>query len=100
MNEVFYPEQDELGMIGACLTGSIDTCSDALADIRSEWITQDNLRLTFDAIRGLVQENQQPTLKELGKEWRKAYGQLPMPYDTWNQAMEVCPSPANLPYLH
>ena len=98
MSDPYYPNDDELGMIGACLTGSIDTCSDALADIRSEWITQDNLRLTFDAIRGLVQENQQPTLKELGKEWRKAYGQLPMPYDTWNQAMDVCPSPANLPY--
>ena len=98
MSDPYFPKDDELGMIGACLTGSIDTCSDALADIRSEWITQDNLRLTFDAIRGLVQENQQPTLKELGKEWRKAYGQLPMPYDTWNQAMDVCPSPANLPY--
>ena len=98
MSDPYFPNEDELGMIGACLTGSIDTCSDALADIRSEWITQDNLRLTFDAIRGLVQENQQPTLKELGKEWRKAYGQLPMPYDTWNQAMDVCPSPANLPY--
>ena len=98
MNEVYYPEQDELGMIGACLTGSIDTCSDALADIRSEWIQRDDLRLTFDAIRGMVQENNQPTLKELGKEWKKTYGQLPVPFDAWNQAMEVCPSPANLPY--
>ena len=98
MSDPYFPKDDELGMIGACLTGSIDTCSDALADIRSEWITQDNLRLTFDAIRGLVQENKQPTLGELGKEWKKVYGQLPMPFDQWNQAMDVCPSPANLPY--
>jgi replicative DNA helicase len=98
MSDPYYPTDDELGMIGACLTGTIDTCSDALADIRSEWITQDNLRLTFDCLRGLVQENRQPTLGELNKEWKKAYGQLPMPFDQWNQAMEACPSPANLPY--
>ena len=97
-NDAFYSQEDELGLIGACLTGDVDTCSDALADIRSEWITQDNLRLTFDVLRGMVQENKQPTIGELGKEWKKAYGQLPMPYDAWNQAMDACPSPANLPY--
>ena len=97
-NDAFYSQEDELGLIGACLTGDIDTCSDALADIRSEWITQDNLRLTFDVLRGMVQENKQPTIGELGKEWKKAYGHLPMPYDAWNQAMNACPSPANLPY--
>ena len=97
-NDVYYPNDDELGMIGACLTGNIDTCSDALAEIRSEWISQDNLRMTFDVIRTMVQANQQPSLSEIGKEWKKAYGQLPMPYDAWNQAMEICPSPANLPY--
>ena len=97
-NDVYYPNDDELGMIGACLTGNIDTCSDALAEIRSEWISQDNLRLTFDVIRTMVQANRQPSLSELGKEWKKAYGQLPMPFDAWNQAMEACPSPANLPY--
>ena len=97
-NDVYYPNDDELGMIGACLTGTIDTCSDALAEIRSEWISQDNLRMTFDVIRTMVQANQQPSLSEIGKEWKKAYGQLPMPYGAWNQAMEICPSPANLPY--
>jgi replicative DNA helicase len=98
MNDVYYPNDDELGMIGACLTGNIDTCSDALAEIRSEWINQDNIRQTFDVIRTMVQANQQPSLAELGKEWKKAYGQLPMPFDVWNQSMEACPSPANLPY--
>ena len=96
-NDVYYPNDDELGMIGACLTGTIDTCSDALAEIRSEWISQDNLRMTFDVIRTMVQANRQPSLSEIGKEWKKAHGQLPMPFDTWNQAMEICPSPANLP---
>jgi replicative DNA helicase len=98
VNDIYYPNDDELGMIGACLTGNIDTCSDALAEIRSEWINQDNIRQTFDVIRTMVQANQQPSLSELGKEWKKAYGQLPLPYDAWNQAMEACPSPANLPY--
>ena len=99
MSDPFFPQEDELGMIGACLTGTIDTCSDALADIRSEWINQDDLRLTFDVIRTMVQSNQQPTIQELGKEWKKAYGQLPMPFEIWDKAMEACPSPANLPYF-
>jgi replicative DNA helicase len=98
MSDPYFPNDDELGMIGACLTGTIDTCSDALADVRSEWINQDDLRLTFDVIRTMVQANQQPNLKEIGKEWKKAYGQLPIPFQTWNDAMEACPSPANLPY--
>jgi len=99
VSDPFFPQEDELGMIGACLTGTIDTCSDALADIRSEWINQDDLRLTFDVIRTMVQSNQQPTIQELGKEWKKAYGQLPMPFEIWDKAMEACPSPANLPYF-
>jgi replicative DNA helicase len=85
-------------MIGACLNGTIDTCSDAVSEIRSEWIQRDELRLTFDVIRGMVQEGKSPTLPELNKEWKKAYGQLPVPFDAWNQAMEVCPSSANLTY--
>jgi len=98
MSDPYYPTEDESGMIGACLTGDIDTCSDALADVHSSWITQDDLRLTFDAIRGLVQQNKSPTLQELAKEWKKAYGEFPIPFEAWNKAMAACPSPANLPY--
>ncbi len=97
-NDPFHASDDEYGMIGACLNGTIDTCSDAVSEIRSEWIQRDELRLTFDVIRGMVQEGKSPTLPELNKEWKKAYGQLPVPFDAWNQAMEVCPSSANLTY--
>lgn len=98
MSDPYYPTEDESGMIGACLTGDIDTCSDALADVRSSWITQDDLRLTFDVIGGLVQQNKRPTLQELAKEWKVAYGEFPIPFEAWNKAMAACPSPANLPY--
>ncbi len=97
-NDPFHANDDEYGMIGACLNGTIDTSSDAVSEIRSEWIQRDELRLTFDVIRGMVQEGKSPTLSDLHKEWKKAYGQLPAPFDAWNQAMEVCPSPANLTY--
>jgi replicative DNA helicase len=97
-NDPFHASEDEYGMIGACLNGTIDTSSDAVSEIRSEWIQRDELRLTFDVIRGMVQEGKSPTLADLHKEWKKAYGQLPAPFDAWNQAMEVCPSPANLTY--
>ena len=97
MSDPFYPQDDELGLIGACLSGNIDTCSDAVSDVRSDWVKQDDIRLTLDVIRSMVQEGRYPTLPDLGKEWKKAYGQLPIPFDTWNRSMEVCPSPANLP---
>lgn len=95
--DAFYAMEDELGLIGACLTGTIDTCSDALSDVKSQWIQDDNLRLTFDVIRGMTIEGRPPSLPDLAKEWKKTYGQLAIPFDAWNQAMEACPSPANLP---
>lgn len=97
MSDAFYAEEDEFGLIGACLTGTLDTCADAIADVRSEWIQSDSLRDTYDAIKSLVQQNQIPSLKELSKEWKKLNGNQPIPFEDWNRAMEVCPSPANLP---
>ena len=97
-NDPFHASDDEYGMIGACINGNIDTSSDAVSEIRSEWIQRDELRQTFDVIRGMVQEGKSPTLSDLYKEWQKAYGQLPAPFDAWNQAMGICPSPANLTY--
>lgn len=98
MNDPYFAQDDEFGLIGACLTGSIDTCSDAFAEVKSEWIETDSLRDTYETIKSLVQANRNPTLQELGKEWRKIYGNQPIPFEDWNKAMEVCPSPANLPY--
>ena len=97
MNDAFFAQDDELGLIGACLTGSIDTCSDAFADVKSEWIETDSLRDTYETIRSLVAQNRTPTIQELGKEWKKLNGNQPIPFEDWNRAMEVCPSPANLP---
>jgi replicative DNA helicase len=98
MSDPYFAQDDEFGLIGACLTGSIDTCSDAFAEVKSEWIETDSLRDTYETIKSLVQANRTPTLQELGKEWRKIYGNQPIPFEDWNKAMEVCPSPANLPY--
>ena len=98
MNDPYFAQDDEFGLIGACLTGSIDTCSDAFAEVKSEWIETDSLRDTYETIRSLAQANRTPTLQELGKEWRKLNGNQPIPFEDWNKAMEVCPSPANLPY--
>ena len=98
MNDPYFAQDDEFGLIGACLTGSIDTCSDAFAEVKSEWIETDSLRDTYETIKSLVQANRNPTLQELGKEWRKIYGSQPIPFEDWNKAMEICPSPANLPY--
>ena len=97
MNDAFFAQDDEFGLIGACLTGSIDTCSDAFADVKSEWIETDSLRDTYETIRSLVAQNRTPTIQELGKEWKKLNGNQPIPFEDWNRPMEVCPSPANLP---
>jgi replicative DNA helicase len=97
VNDPFFAQEDEFGLIGACLTGSIDTCSDAFAEVKSEWIETDSLRYTYETIRSLVAQNRTPTIQELGKEWKKLNGNQPIPFEDWNRAMEVCPSPANLP---
>jgi replicative DNA helicase len=97
VNDAFFAQDDEFGLIGACLTGSIDTCSDAFADVKSEWIETDSLRDTYETIRSLVSQSRTPTIQELGKEWKKLNGNQPIPFEDWNRAMEVCPSPANLP---
>lgn len=97
MNDPFFAQEDEFGLIGACLTGLIDTCSDAFAEVKSEWIETDSLRYTYETIRSLVAQNRTPTIQELGKEWKKLNGNQPIPFEDWNRAMEVCPSPANLP---
>ena len=97
MNDPFFAQEDEFGLIGACLTGSIDACSDAFAEVKSEWIETDSLRDTYETIRSLVAQNRTPTIQELGKEWKKLNGSQPIPFEDWNRAMEACPSPANLP---
>ena len=61
-NDPFHASDDEYGMIGACINGNIETSSDAVSEIRSEWIQRDELRLTFDVIRGMVQEGKSPTM--------------------------------------
>jgi replicative DNA helicase len=96
-NDVYFAEDDEFGLIGACLTGSLDTCADAFAEVKTEWIQTDTLRDTYETIRSLAQQNRQPLLSELAKEWKKLNGNQPIPFEAWNKAMEVCPSPANLP---
>jgi len=94
----YFSEEDEFGLIGACLTGTLDTCADALAEVRSDWIEHQSLKDTYEVIRSLTQQNRAPSLPELGKEWKKLNGNQPIPFEDWNKAMEVCPSPANLPY--
>jgi len=93
----FFAEDDEFGLIGACLTGTLDTCADAFAEVKTEWIETDTLRDSYETIRSLTQQNRHPSLSELSKEWRKLNGNQPVPFEAWNRAMEVCPSPANLP---
>ena len=98
MSNPYFAEDDEFGLIGACLTGTLDTCADALAEVRVDWIETQSLKDTYEVIKSMTQQNRAPSLPELGKEWKKLNGNQPIPFEDWNRAMEVCPSPANLPY--
>jgi len=99
MNDPYFAQDDEFGLIGACLTGSIDTCSDAFAEVKSEWIETDSLRDTYETIKsfGSSQPESNPprTWKGVGARFT-ATSQSRL--KTGIKAMEVCPSPANLPY--
>lgn len=94
MSTPFYSEEDEFGLIGACISGGLDVCSDAFADIPSEAIQHDQLRATYETLRSMVSQSKPITLPELMKEWKRSYGSEPVPFEVWNRCDELCPSPA------
>lgn len=97
MNDPYFAEDDEYGLIGACLTGGTDVCFEVFAKIPSGAIQNHKLSQIYEVMKGLVAKSQRPDLQSLSKEWKKSIPQEPLPFEELNRADELCPSPANHP---
>jgi replicative DNA helicase len=97
MSDPYFAQDDEFGLIGACLSGGSDVCHEVFAKIPTEALQDDNLRHVFEIIKGLVAKSDPVNMTTVVKEWKRSMGQTPVPFEALNKCDEMCPSPANHP---
>jgi replicative DNA helicase len=97
MSDPFFAEDDEFGLIGACITGGSDICFDAFAEVPTAAIQNEQLALTYETIKSLITQNKRVTLPELMKEWQRTITSSPVPFEAWDRCDELCPSAAGYP---
>ena len=97
MSDPYYAEDDEFGLLGACLSGGSDVCYEVFSKIPTEAIETDSLRHLFEITKGLVAKSEPVNLKTVVKEWQRSMSHTAVPFDVLNRCDEVCASPANHP---
>lgn len=97
MSDPFFAQDDEFGLIGACLSGGSDVCHEVFSKIPSEAFQHDRLRLVYEVTKGLVAKGDPVNQVSVAKEWRRSMPQSTPPFEELNRADELCPSPANHP---
>ena len=97
MNDPYFAQDDEYGLIGACLSGGSDVCHEVFSKIATEAIQNDSLRQVYELTKGLTAKNEPVNLQSLTKEWKRSMPQTPVPFEALNKCDEMCPSPANYP---
>jgi replicative DNA helicase len=97
MSDPFYAEEDEYGLIGACLTGGPDVCYEVFARIPPDAIQQDKLRQVYEITKALIGRHEAISLQTVVKEWKRSIPQLSPPFEELNRCDEICASPANYP---
>jgi replicative DNA helicase len=97
MNDPYYAQDDEYGLIGACLSGGSDVCHEVFAKIPTDAIQHDKLRLIYEITKGLIARTEPVNLTTVVKEWQRSIPQITPPFEELNRADELCPSPANHP---
>lgn len=97
MNDPYHAQDDEYGLIGACLTGGTDVCHEVFAKIPTAAIQDDKLRSLYEIAKGLVAKSEPVNLTTVVKEWKRSIPQITPPFEELNKADELCPSPANHP---
>ena len=97
MNDPYFAQDDEYGLIGACLTGGTDVCHEVFAKIPTAAIQDDKLRSLYEIAKGLVAKSEPVNLTTVVKEWKRSIPQITPPFEELNKADELCPSPANHP---
>ena len=97
MNDPYFAQDDEYGLIGACLSGGSDVCHEVFAKIPTHAIETDSLRQLYEITKGLVAKTEPVNMTTVVKEWKRSMPQVTPPFEELNRADELCPSPANHP---
>jgi replicative DNA helicase len=97
MSDPYYAQDDEYGLIGACLSGGPDVCYEVFARIPPDAIQQDKLRQVYEITKALLGRHEAISLQTVVKEWKRSIPQLSPPFEELNRCDELCPSPANHP---
>ena len=97
MSDPFFAQDDEFGLIGACLSGGSDVCHEVFSKIPSEAFQHDRLRMVYEVTKSLVAKGDPVNQASVAKEWRRSMPQSTPPFEELNRADELCPSPANHP---
>ena len=90
-----YPTDDEMGLVGACLLGGVDTAIEVCAQVPVNAIFHDSLREAYSLIHHLSGVGSQCDQMALAREWNRLKGAQPAPIELWLAAENACPSPAN-----
>jgi len=97
MSDPYYAQDDEYGLIGACLSGGPDVCYEVFARIPPDAIQQDKLRQVYEITKALIGRHEAISLQTVVKEWKRSIPQLSPPFEELNRCDEICASPANYP---
>jgi len=97
MSDPYYAQDDEYGLIGACLTGGPDVCYEVFARIPPDAIQQDKLRQVYEITKALIGRHEAISLQTVVKEWKRSIPQITPPFEELNRCDEICASPANYP---
>ena len=97
MSDPYFAQDDEYGLIGACLSGGSDVCHEVFSKIPTAAIQDDKLRSLYEIAKGLVAKSEPVNLTTVVKEWKRSMPQITPPFEELNRADELCPSPANHP---
>jgi replicative DNA helicase len=97
MNDPYHAQDDEFGLIGACLSGGSDVCHEVFAKIPTEAFQNDKLRSLYEIAKGLVAKSDPVNLAAVVKDWKRSIPQITPPFEELNRCDELCPSPANYP---
>jgi replicative DNA helicase len=98
MTEAYFSPSDELGFLGACMLGNIDTASEAVAQVSPSMLINEDIRDTLEVIAVLARDNKSASIENLTRAWRQTKGSVGLPTSVWMEAMQACPTEANLPY--
>jgi replicative DNA helicase len=98
MNDPYYSESDELGVLGCCFRGDLTILSDIAASFQPVMLVNDPVRDSYELSLILLAENQRTTTASMERLWARTHENRPAPKEVWSKAMSAIPSASNHPF--